>query len=45
MPRELLHNHPQFADLNRIVAQEKLIDPALIEKDYDMEYVIGSSFY
>src|SRR5947209_13608176 len=34
MPRELLHNHPQFADLIRIVAQEKGIDPALIEKDY-----------
>jgi hypothetical protein len=34
MPRDYLHNHPQFADLMRIVAQEKGIDPALIEKDY-----------
>jgi hypothetical protein len=29
-----LHNHPQFADLIRIVAAEKRIVPALIEKDY-----------
>jgi len=28
------HNHPQFADLIRIVAQESGIDPALVEKDY-----------
>src|SRR6266436_5410161 len=34
MPRDYLHNHPQFADLIRIVAQEKRIDPALVEKDY-----------
>ena len=34
MPREYLHNHPQFADLMRIVAHEKGIDPALVEKDY-----------
>jgi hypothetical protein len=34
MPREYLHNHPQFADLMRIVAQETGIDPALVEKDY-----------
>lgn len=34
MPRDFLHNHPQFADLIRIVAEEKGIDPALIEKDY-----------
>src|ERR1700747_2172256 len=34
MPRDLLHNHPQFADLIRIVAAEQGIDPALIEKDY-----------
>jgi hypothetical protein len=34
MPREYLHNHPQFADLIRIVADEKGIDPALVEKDY-----------
>jgi Nucleotidyl transferase AbiEii toxin, Type IV TA system len=29
-----LHNHPQFADLIWIVAEEKGIDPALVEKDY-----------
>jgi hypothetical protein len=29
-----LHDHPQFADLIRIVAAEKSIIPALIEKDY-----------
>jgi hypothetical protein len=34
MPRDYLHNHPQFADLIRIVAGEKGIDPALVEKDY-----------
>jgi predicted nucleotidyltransferase component of viral defense system len=34
MPRDFLHDHPQFADLIRIVAEEKSIDPALVEKDY-----------
>ncbi|WP_316168731.1 MULTISPECIES: nucleotidyl transferase AbiEii/AbiGii toxin family protein [unclassified Bradyrhizobium] len=34
MPRDFLHNHPQFADLIRIVAEDKSIDPALVEKDY-----------
>ena len=34
MSADYLHNHPQFADLIRIVAQEKGIDPALVEKDY-----------
>jgi hypothetical protein len=34
VPADYLHNHPQFADLIRIVAAEKGIDPALIEKDY-----------
>jgi hypothetical protein len=34
MPADYLHNHPEFADLIRIVAQEKGIDPALVEKDY-----------
>jgi Nucleotidyl transferase AbiEii toxin, Type IV TA system len=34
MPRDFLHNHVQFADLIRIVAAEKGIDPGLIEKDY-----------
>lgn len=33
MPRDFLHNHPLFADLIRIVAEEKGIDPALVEKD------------
>jgi len=31
---DFLHSHPQFADLIRIVAQERRIDPALVEKDY-----------
>ena len=34
MPRDFLHNHPQFAELIRIVAEEQGIDPALVEKDY-----------
>ena len=34
MPADFLHNHPQFPDLIRIVAAEKGIDPALVEKDY-----------
>ena len=34
MPADFLHNHPQFPELIRIVAQEKGIDPALVEKDY-----------
>jgi hypothetical protein len=34
MSRDYLHNHPQFADLLRIVAQQQSIDPALVEKDY-----------
>jgi Nucleotidyl transferase AbiEii toxin, Type IV TA system len=34
MPRDYLHNHPQFAELIRIVAEHKGIDPALVEKDY-----------
>ena len=34
MSSDYLHNHPQFSDLIRIVAQEKGIDPALVEKDY-----------
>jgi len=34
MPRDFLHNHPEFADLIRIVAEQKGIDPALVEKDY-----------
>jgi hypothetical protein len=34
MSSDYLHNHRQFFDLIRIVAQEKGIDPALVEKDY-----------
>jgi predicted nucleotidyltransferase component of viral defense system len=34
MPADFLHNHPQFPDLIRIVAQQKNIDPALVEKDH-----------
>src|SRR5882724_7129730 len=34
MPTDYLHNHKQFPDLIRIVAQQKGIDPALVEKDY-----------
>jgi Nucleotidyl transferase AbiEii toxin, Type IV TA system len=34
MSADFLHNHPQFADLIRIVAEQKSIDPALVEKDY-----------
>jgi hypothetical protein len=34
MSADFLHNHPQFADLIRIVAEERGIDPALVEKDY-----------
>ncbi len=35
MPLDFLHNHPEFPELIRIVAQEKSInDPALVEKDY-----------
>lgn len=34
MSADLLHNHPEFQDLIRIVAQQRGIDPALVEKDY-----------
>src|SRR3954451_7954121 len=34
MSADFLHDHPQFPDLIRIVAQEMGIDPALVEKDY-----------
>ncbi len=33
MPRDFLHNHPQFSDLIRIVAEATGIDPAMVEKD------------
>jgi Nucleotidyl transferase AbiEii toxin, Type IV TA system len=34
MSADFLHNHPQFPELIRIVAQQMAIDPALVEKDY-----------
>src|SRR5262249_21892439 len=34
MAADYLHNHRQFADLIRIVADQRSIDPALVEKDY-----------
>jgi hypothetical protein len=34
MPADFLHNHLEFPELIRIVAQQKGIDPALVEKDY-----------
>ena len=34
MAADYLHKHPQFPDLIRIVAEEKRIAPALVEKDY-----------
>ena len=34
MPRDFLHNHPQFGDLIRIVADDRGLAPALVEKDY-----------
>ena len=34
MPADFLHNHREFPELIRIVAEERGIDPALVEKDY-----------
>jgi hypothetical protein len=34
MSADYLHNHSQFADLIRIVANERSVAPALVEKDY-----------
>ena len=34
MPRDYLHNHADFRTLLRIVADERKIDPGLVEKDY-----------
>jgi hypothetical protein len=34
MPTDYLHNHKQFPELIRIVAEQKGFDPALVEKDY-----------
>lgn len=40
MPADYLHNHKDFAALIRIVANEKGIDPALVEKDYWIMHVL-----
>jgi len=34
MAPDCVHNHPEFLDLIRIVAEQKGIAPALVEKDY-----------
>ena len=34
MSADFIHNHAEFSDLIRIVAKDKGIDPALVEKDY-----------
>lgn len=34
MPADFLHNHSEFPELIRIVAEQRGIDPALVEKDY-----------
>src|SRR5688572_20580609 len=34
MPADYLHNHESFADLLRIVGEERSIAPVLVEKDY-----------
>lgn len=34
MPADYLHNHENFADLLRIVGEERSIAPVLVEKDY-----------
>jgi hypothetical protein len=34
MPADYLHNHKEFPELIRIVAEQKRFDPALVEKDY-----------
>ncbi len=34
MAADCVHNHPEFPDLIRIVAEQKGIAPALVEKDY-----------
>ena len=34
MPHEYLHQDKEFADLIRIVGEERSIAPVLVEKDY-----------
>ncbi len=40
MPSDYLHNHKDFSDLLNILADEKSIQPALIEKDYWLMHVL-----
>ena len=40
MPSDFLHNHKDFSDLLNILAEEKSIQPALIEKDYWLMHVL-----
>lgn len=42
MPRDFLHNHPEFAELIRIVSDQHGIDPVLVEKDYWIMHRSGS---
>ena len=39
MPR-YLHDHPSFIDLLNIVAEEKGVEPGLVEKDYWIMHVL-----
>jgi hypothetical protein len=43
MPHDYLHNHSQFSDLIRIVAEKNDIDPALVEKDYWIMHCLVSN--
>jgi hypothetical protein len=46
MPAEYLHNHRQFADLIRIVAQQRRIDPACsLLRRSDVQAFIGTDAY
>lgn len=36
----LLHNHPEFGELIRIVAEKQSIDPVLVEKDYWIMHIL-----
>lgn len=40
MPPDYLHNHKDFSNLLNILADEKKIQPALIEKDYWLMHVL-----
>lgn len=40
MPSKYLHEHPQFLQLLQIVANERNIDPYLVEKDYWIMHVL-----